>query len=158
MAEENKKIDGAAAFKVVCDTLDAEEFNYEKDEEKLVVFCGAKGEDIPMELVIRVDEESSLLYAFSKMPFAVAEDKRMDLILAVCMANDKLINGSFDYNISDGTIIFRIDNRLVGCDVTPEMVKYLMYTAFATVDDYNDKFFMLNKGLLTLEQYLSSDN
>jgi hypothetical protein len=110
-----------------------------------------------MELYISIDSGRDLITLYSKMPFVVAEDKRTDLALAVCKVNDSLANGSFDYNLFKGRIVFRMNSSYRESLIGKGLCKYMLYVSCQTIDEYNDKFFMISKGLLKIEDFLKEE-
>ena len=142
-------------FETICRTLESHDWKYQKDAEKLLIGCSARGEDLPMELTIRVDENRSVVIMFSRMPFVIQEDKRLDLAMAIAAVNNSLVDGCFDYDIGTGNIFFRITNNFVDSTLGEAVFGYMLFCACRTIDDYNDKFLMLSKGTLSVEQFLT---
>jgi len=148
-------MDPKLIYRRVCKKLDDRSWTYTQHDEDMVVTLSVRGEDFPIELLIHVDAKRSLLKVLSVLPVKAAEDKRVEMAVAVCAANDVLANGNFDLNISDGKIVFRIAAPFDG-GLPDETIDYLIDVTCATVDHYNDKLLMLNKGLLKLEQFIEN--
>ncbi len=145
-------------FDTICQMLDGDDWHYEKNEDELTVRFGVQGEDIPVQIGIEVQAERQLVVLFSPMPYKIPEEKRLDLAVAVSVANRGMINGTFDYNVMNGNLLFRISNSYIGCDLSTDVFMYMLQCACATVDEYNDKFLMIAKNVLTLEQFIASQN
>ncbi len=156
MAEKKYLKEAKVVFKTLCQTLEHHDWRYKKDEEKLIVECGAQGEDLPMELTVNVDADRALVLLFSKMPFVVQEDKRLDLAVAVSAVNYILVDGCFDYDVASGRMYFRITNSFIDSLLGEDVLAYMLFCSCQTIDDYNDKFLMLAKGILSLEQFIAS--
>lgn len=154
MEDAMKLAQAKGVFETLCRALDKEEWTYKKDEEKLAVVAGAKGEDLPIDLVFRVDAQRSVVSLFSLMPFTVPEDNRLDMAIAVTVLNDIFANGSFDYDLTKGKLIFRMTNSFLDSILGEEVFLYMLYTTCKMVDKYNDRLFMLAKKVITLEQFL----
>ena len=103
--EQAKKV-----FDGLSQMLDNRNWNYKKFEEDLVISSTVKGEDLPVEFIVHVDPETEVVRFLSKLPFAFGDDKRIDGALAICAANNSMVNGSFDYNITNGEVVFRLCN------------------------------------------------
>lgn len=157
MADEKNLTQAKAAFKALCDAMDAMDWKYKKIDE-FTIETGAKGEDLPIKIAIRLDEKRSLIKLISLPGFNVPEDKRIDMALAVTMANYGMVHGCFDYNILDGRIYFRMITSYADMQLDEEVFRYLLLCACQTVDDYNDKFLMLSKGMLSVEDFLKAEN
>lgn len=143
-------------FGVLCRALDAHEFHYQKNEEELTIECGAQGDDLPMEITMRVEAERHLILLLSHIPFVVAEDKRLEVAVAVSVINNRLVDGSFDFDIRDGHMFFRMTNSYLESKIGQDAFAYLLYCSCMTIDKYNDKLMLLAKGLISLEQFISS--
>ena len=68
-----------------------------------------------------------------------------------------MVDGNFDYDISDGSIVFRLTAFYRGSKIGKGLFHYLIDCTCATVDDYNDKFLALNNGTLTLEAFIDQN-
>lgn len=145
-------------FATMCRMLDNNDWNYKKDEENLRVECGARGEDLPMDLHIRVDADRQVISVISLLPVTFAEDKRVDGAVAIAMINRQIINGFFGYDVAKGHVFFRLPNSFMGSLLSEEAMRYLVYLACGAIDDYNDKLLMLAKGMISIEQFMESIN
>ena len=137
--------------------LDEKGIRYEKTPEKMSVHFKMSGDDIPVEIVAAIDAERELIRAFSPLPFTFSEEKRIEGAIATCQANYRLVDGNFDYNMRDGRIIFRMTSSYTQCLISKELLTYMIACLCYTVDDYNDKFFMLNKGSISIEEFFKKD-
>ncbi len=156
MADEKKLAQAKEVFETLCRTLDNHEWKYSKDEEKLSIECGAQGEDLPMNLTLKVDAERSLVMLLSHIPFPIPEDKRLDVAIAVSAVNNRLVDGSFDYDITKGNMFFRLTNSYLESVLGEDVIAYMLFCSCQTIDEYNDKFLMLAKGIISVEQFIST--
>ena len=51
-------------------------------------------------------------------------------------------------------MFFRMSNSFIESRIGEELFAYLLMAACNVVDEYNDKFLMLGKGNLSLQQFL----
>lgn len=156
MAEQKNLEQAQAAFGTLCQALDKHEWHYQKDEEKLSIECGAQGDDLPMEITVRVDADRMLIMLISHMPFVIQEDKRLDAAIAVSAINNVLIDGCFDYDVASGHMFFRMANSFLESKISEEVFSYMLFCSCQTIDEYNDKILMLAKGMISIEQFLST--
>lgn len=156
MAEQKNFEQAKAVFATLCQTLDNQEWRYKKDEEKLSIECGARGDDLPMDITVKVDARRMLVLLLSHMPFVIQEDKRLDVAIAVSVINNVLVDGCFDYDVASGHMFFRMTNSFIESKISEEVLAYMLFCSCKTIDEYNDKFLMLAKGLISVEQFLSS--
>ena len=143
-------------YETLCSTLDSHDWHYKKDEEALSIDCGAQGDDLPMEITIKVDAERQLLLLLSHLPFVISEDKRLEVAIAVSVVNDRLVDGSFDYCIADGHMFFRMTSSFIESEIGNELFMYMLLVSCHTIDEYNDKFLMLGKGMMSVEDFISN--
>ena len=145
-------------FESLVDMLDTRNWKYEKFENDLVVRSGIKGDDLPIEFIIFVKPKNQVVQFISKLPFNIPEDKRVDAAVAVSVANYGLVDGSFDYDISDGEIRYRLTSSYRESLLGADLFEYMIMCAASTVDDYNDRFFMLAKGMIDVEKFIELEN
>lgn len=156
MIEQNDLEQAKDVFNALCQALDKHEWPYKKDENKLSIECRARGEDLPMDFTVIVDPDRMIAILISDIPFVIQEDKRIDVAVAVSAINNILVDGSFDYNIVSGYIFFRMTNCFIECKISEKVFEYMLYRSFQMIDKYNDKLLMLDKGMISIEQFLST--
>lgn len=144
-------------YRTLLKMLDAKKFKYERHDEDLLIKSGIRGEDLPVEFVMVVLPKNEVVQFISPMPFNIAEDKRVEAAVAVAIANYGLINGSFDFDLSDGEIRFRLTTSYRDSTLGKDLFEYMMMVGASTVDNYNDKFLMLSKGIITVEQFMEQE-
>ena len=156
MAEYDMK-KAVEVYDTLCSMLDNIGWKYDKVEEKLMIKSGVKGEDLPIDFIVVVKPRNQVVQFISSMPFNMPEDKRLDGALAVCIANYGLVDGSFDYDLSDGQILFRLTSSYRDSLLSEALFEYMIMVSASTIDNYNDRFFMLAKNMITLEKFMEMD-
>lgn len=156
MAKEKPLQQAQITFDTLCKALDENDWYYTKDEEKLSIECGAQGDDLPMEITVTVDAERMLVILLSHMPFKIPEEKRVELAVAVSIVNSKLIDGNFDYDVRTGHMVFRMTSCFLESLIGTEVFTYMLFCSCRIIDEYNDKFLMFVKGLITIDKFLAS--
>lgn len=154
--DEKKLAHAREAYATICRALDDRDWTYTKEEEKLFVHFGVNGEDDPIHFVILVDADRQLIRVLSRLPFQMSEAKRIDGAIAVCAASDSLPDGYFDYDLSKGTIIFRLVTSIEECTVGVGLIQYLIDCTCVVVDNYNDQFHAIEKGELSITDFLKN--
>ena len=154
MSEEKNMIRAQEVYKVLCKTLDAREWEYEKEEDKLLVHFQVRGDDFPLRFVMVVDAERQLIRVLSHLPFDMSQDKRLEGAVASCVITNRLVDGGFDYDLSDGAVVFRLTQSFRDSVIGEGLIEYLIDYTCAVTDEYNDKFFALNKGFLSMADFL----
>lgn len=157
MADTNLIASAKKVHKTICDALNARGWTFENNEENLRAKFTVHGEDLPMTFVFIVDAERELFQLISILPFKFSEDKRFEGAIATCAANYRLVSGCFAYDITNGSVYFKLIESFMNSDIGTGLVDYAISTACVLVDKYNDKFLALNKGFLSLEDFLTQE-
>ena len=151
-------IQAQRAYATVIAMMDSDNLKYARDDENLRIELGFDTDDLEVKIKFVIDEERELVRIFSFLPFKFPEDKRIEGAVATCVANHGMVNGSFDYDFSDGELVFKLVNSYKGDSFSQEAAGYMLRTALGTVDNYNDRFFMLAKGMMTLSDFVDKEN
>ena len=137
----------------ICEVLDGKGWRYTKKEDQYVIILSVTGQDLEMDLIIKVDDDRELVSIVSPMSFAMSEDKLIEGAIATCAATYKLADGSFDYDIHTGKIYFRLTSTYRGCEIGEGLLEYMVDVSLSTIDRYNDKFMALNKGYINIDSF-----
>ena len=158
MNEENENNQVAQElYEGIISMFDEQGYRYTREDENLLVRCTLKGEDIPMDFIFVVRADKKVIQVYSPLPFTISEDKRSDIALALTYINDHLVNGSFDMDLSEGRICFRQTTCYIDSILGKGLFEYMLMVSAHTTDDYNDKILMIEKGMLTVEQFIESE-
>lgn len=155
MVDEKRMELAKQAYQTLCEAIERREWNFGKDEEKLLVHFGVSGDDIPMQFILIVDAERQLIRLMSPMPFKMSESKRMEGAIAICAASFGMADGSFDYDLSDGTIVFRMTASFRESLIGEGLFQYMISCSCAMVDKYNDQFLALDKGIMSITDFIA---
>lgn len=155
MADEMKMQKALQVYDTLCKAMDHRNWHYKKDESTLRIALGVNGDDIPMQLVACVDANRELISVYSPLPFKMSEGKRMEGAIAACAASFGMVDGSFDYDLSDGAISFRMTESFRESEIGEGLFCYLIDCTCAMVDRYNDRFLALDKGMLSLGEFIA---
>lgn len=155
MVDEKKMELAKQVYQTLCEAIKRREWNFGKDEEKLLVHFGVSGDDIPMQFILIVDAERQLIRLMSPMPFKMSESKRMEGAIATCAASFGMADGSFDYDLSDGTIVFRMTASFRESLIGEGLFQYMISCSCAMVDKYNDQFLALDKGIMSITDFIA---
>lgn len=155
--DDEKMALATTVYNNLCSTLDKRDWKYSAFPEDLVISFKVGGEDIPMDFVIHVDADRQLLRVTSPLPFKVPEEKRMDLAIAACVASFGLADGSFDFDMAEGIIGFRLTVTFRNGKIGEELFDYIIGCSCSTVDRYNDRMFALSKGMFSIDEFIKLD-
>ena len=155
MAEKDTK-KAKSVYGTLCEMLDEKHVRYEKHEEDLVITFVMKGDDLPMQFILKIDDGRQLIRLSSPIPAKFEGDKRIEGAIATSQVNYLLADGSFDFDYEKGLVYFRMTSSYLDSLISKELFEYMVAVAGYTIDEYNDKFLMLSKGLLPLEEFFKN--
>lgn len=155
MDSDKKLAKAQAVYSTLCDAIDRRNWTYDKLEDKLVAHFKVSGDDIPMQFIIIVDADRQLIRVLSPLPFKMSEGKRVEGAIATCEATYRLADGSFDYDMKDGSITFRLTASFADSLIGEELFQYIISCSCSVVDQYNDKFMAIDKGYLSVDDFLA---
>ena len=157
MALSNQNNSAETVYADLCAILEKKGWKYHRHDDDLSVTFGIIGDDLPMDFVLVIDEGRQLLRVFSKLPLTVPEEKRMDMAIATCAATFRLADGSFDYDLAEGRVVYRLTASFRQSRIGEGLFQYLIRCSASIVDAYNDRFFALCKGIITLDDFLAQE-
>ena len=140
-------------YATIIASMDAQNLKYTRDDENLRVNLTFSTDDLDVALRFFVDENRQLVRLLSFLPGSFPEDKRVEGAVATCIANHGMVDGSFDYDFSDGEIVFKLVNSYRDSDISTEVVAYMLRVALGMVDQYNDRFYDLARGKMTIKEF-----
>ena len=149
---------GKGVYDTICAMFDENGYHYSGNEEKLTISCSFRGDDLPMDMCFAVYEDRQLVRLTSPMPFNIPEEQRAYVAIAVNEANCSIMNGHFVFDVSDGSIIYCVNESYIDSILGKEVFNYMLAIANSTVDRFNDMFFMLGKGMITLDDFMDKLN
>lgn len=154
MEERLKREQATTVFQRFCDYLKQNDWKFETStsDDDCIIYTGIQGEDLPMRLVIRINIKRQLIMVLSKLPFVMPSDKRLEGAVATSIITNSLADGSFDYDLKDGEIVFRLTTNIRGGLISDETFEYLLMVSASTIDDYNDKLFMISKNKMSIDE------
>ncbi len=139
-------------FDGICRAMEALRYSYDSVSDRQIDFT-VSGKDIPMRFSMAVSEERQIVALYSPLPFSVEAEKVSELAVALSSVNYRLADGSFDYDIPNGSVLFRMTANYLDSEIGIELLDYMIRCSVMTVDRYNDKLLMLSRGLISLDEF-----
>lgn len=152
MTDEKNIKAAKAVYADICAMLDGRKWSYNRRESEWLIQTSARGDDLAIDIRIKVDVERQLVILYSPMPFVVPETMRREMAVAVACANRGMVDGSFDYKYETGKILFRLVASYRNSLISKEVYDYVLSVSCSTVDDYNDKFFSAINRKMSIEE------
>ena len=149
----DKLKDAKAVYKTLCQTLDNMKWRYNKEEDRLIIRTAAVGDDLTMNLFFCVDADRQVMYLKSPMPFPIPASMHNTMAKAILLANYYMLNGSFEFDYSDGYLAFKIVVPFMESIISEAVCKYMIIVACNMTDKFNDKFQDVATGRMTIEAF-----
>ena len=150
---KDKQKNALSVYNTLLAMMDEKKLKYNRFDDDLVITFTMGGEDIPMDIVAGIDAERELVRLFSPLPFKFSREKLVEGAIATSQINYKLVDGCFDFNCKDGAVSFRMTSSFAASLISKSLFEYMVACLCYTVDKYNDKLMLLNKGLIPLEDF-----
>lgn len=151
------KIDQAKAmYGTLCETLDKMQWSYNKEEndDNFAVFTSARGDDLVIKLAIRIDVNRQVMFLKSPLPFQVPRNLRDTVARALIRANWTMLNGSFEMDLADGYVGFKMVIPYMDSMISTEVCRYMILLSCRMTDKFNDKIKDVVDGKMTEEQFV----
>lgn len=145
-------------YEAFLEHLKNRELKYRSDDKEMEVNLIMQGDDFPIDMDFIFDDERQMLIVRSVLPVTFEKDKRIEGAITSGMATYRLVNGCFDYSMEKGRVIFRMNHMFRDAIPSAETFDYLIACSSVTVDEYNDKLFMVAKGMLSVEDFYKKIN
>lgn len=158
MTEDTSEKRAQEAYDALRASLDGMTIKYKESAGALYrVEFEMTGKFIPMKYSIVIDPARQVILMFVYLLFRVPEDRREDVAVVTSFANFMLADGSFDFDIDDGSIVYRMASSfkesLVGKGLFDRMLTY----AFGVADRLGFRMFVVSRGMMTPDEFAGKD-
>jgi len=124
----------------LCEFFDAEGVHFLADHDKGILVAGFGGECGPIQLFGRVSMESNLFGLRFRLPLAVPAERRPAMATGVALANYGMPVGSFELDLSDGEVAFKIGLPTDDTIITQNQLNHCMAAGCFWIDRYSPAF------------------
>lgn len=143
-------------FDIISTALEEKNMLCDKHEDMLIIRSWSLSK-APIEFCMLIDATRKSVTFFSIYDFKIPEEKRIDGAAAVCKVCFR-VNGTFDYDLNDGSIQYRLSTWYKYAPLTVEHVKYMIDIGLASVILQEDKLHSFAIGQMTLKELLEQSN
>lgn len=153
MAIDEKSLKNAQrVYNTLLEYLTEKDVEFYKDDENFMVAFGFCGEDIPIELRIKVYPEMDFIKCVSILSYEVPEDKIPGVVWAMNYINSKQVLGQFCYDFDLGRIVFSYASGYADCIVGKGIFDAIIGASATIVDMFNDRFLAFIKGMIGMDE------
>lgn len=121
-------------FNVVVRWFRDDDWNFDSDDDKLVVRTGINGENGKYRVYAHVQNENVVVHSVS--PTEAPQAKRSAVAEYLTRANYGLVIGNFEMDYSDGEVRYKTSFKVKDGVLAPWMVNNLVYVNCAMMDKY----------------------
>lgn len=145
-------------YDTLIESFESQDLKFEKDDDNFTVQLSMKGDDLPMDIMFRINPYLGSIICTSLMPFEVPEGKVTEVLYAVNALNARFGVGNFEYDPGTNKIAFRVTTTYADCIVGKGLFIQLLVMCTTIIDEYNDKFFMFVKDKIGFEAFMPDDD
>lgn len=135
-----------ATFDIVCGYLREIGYNFTSREEDGVVDMSVMGRTSLFNVRVRVGHHPLAVLVLVRDPIIPAEERRGQVAEVVARVNFGMLVGSFDFDMSTGTLGFRVGLPLADSTLTQEQFRATFESALSMADRYHRAFSRLLYG------------
>ena len=157
MATEKGLQEAKALYEQVCEVLDSINLRYQKVEDDFIVHAVMMRKNALFSIHIVVDIDRKLIRACSIPAVEFCKEKRIDAALAICGLNDRMADGCFVFDATDGSVLFRAAMSYRESLIGEEAIVYLFHLAKHMAEKYSPRLEQLDSGSISLEEFLERE-
>jgi len=117
--------------------FDSDDWGYDQDEDRPgVLTMSFKGDDGTWRCLARAREEQEQAVFYSIAPVSVPEHRRAEMAEFLTRANYGMIIGNFEMDLSDGEVRYKTAIDVEGAELTPPLMKGIVYPNVYSMDRY----------------------
>ncbi|MBQ3527382.1 MAG: hypothetical protein IJA52_02365 [Clostridia bacterium] len=154
MSDKKQTVIAKKAYELLCRTIDGIGWEYEKEDDGLCVHFGVEGKDISIYFIIVTDIERQLVRLMAPIPVILSESKRIEVAVALCHTNLGLPDGSFDIDLSEGKVGFRMAASIRESSIGKGLFQYMLEYTCVVMEKYGRKILALEKGDISLDEFM----
>lgn len=153
---EDKLQKSKEIFDGFCEYLKSNDCRFNKDDENLVAFFIIKSDNIEIKFIAKAEVNRETLRIMAMLPVNFGSGKRIDGAMVTTIATSGMANGSFDYDISSGNVMFKIAESYMGSKISPTVYDYMVDCAMMTIAEYYGKFLAVSEGKMTVPEFMKA--
>lgn len=136
MAERKSTKLAAEVYRTCCSAFDAKKWEYKKSDRKRQLDFPVVISGVSTDFTLTVDASRQLVRMVARFPEKVSTEKIPEVSWALCQANCKMADGSFDLDMTDSTVSFRIAAFFYSGSIGEGFVENMIFFAIACIKKY----------------------
>ncbi len=140
-------------YETLLKTLEEQKWTYRQDRKNRIAHFDLDIEGYSMSMGIGVDEKQELITLLSRLP--VIFEEKTEGAAVTCAANFDLLDGSFDYDVAEGSVTYRATAPMFESRIGPGLFQYMIFSACQTVRRFQPNFRAVSQKRLSVDEFLS---
>jgi hypothetical protein len=141
-------------YGVLLGALESMDWKHTVGEEELSVNYIIENDDFSIGFSISLHLQNELIELYASMPLTFPEDLRAEGAIATTAINYKLRDGSFDLDLADGKMLFRMTSSYCDTLIGHGLFRYMINTSSSTVFHYVNLLYLLAEGEIDIDSFL----
>lgn len=126
----------SSLFDVVKNFVEEDDWPHQQIEDRPILRTGFSSDAGQWACYAHVREEQEQFVFYSVFPFAIPAEKRPAITEYITRANYGLLLGNFEMDLDDGDLRYKTSIDVEGAELTPALVRSLMYANVMTMSSY----------------------
>lgn len=151
---DSKKNYANKLIELIKDVFKENDWKYKFDESDNTISYSFGGDDLDMDYIFSVNADMEYIMLYSILPVKIDMKNIAEWAVAVNHANNRIGRGTFEISPYRETISFRMSQNYTDSIISKQVISDMVNIANTLVDQYNDKFFMLAKKMISIKDFL----
>lgn len=152
--EDIKKQAADELYALICDTVKERAFEYyQKPDEKSVELV-VNVDERTIRPIIYVDPKNELIRFYHYLNCGFGVRKFLDAAVASSTVTAKIQYGSFDFDYSGNTVIFRLEIPYKESQISRETINLMLDYTITAINSYEQDFIDLSHSKIDLDKFL----
>lgn len=142
-------------YALICDTVKQRNFEHKQNITEKSVELVVNVDDRTIRPQICVDQKNELVSFLHDVNCGFGITKCLDGAVAASTVTAKLQYGSFDFNYSNNTVIFRLEIPYTSSQISSETINFMLDYTITAINSYEQDFIDLSHGKIDLDAFLA---
>ena len=152
--EDIKKQAADELYALICDTVKERAFEYNQKPDEKSVELVVNVDERTIQPIIYVDPKNELIRFFHYLNCGFGVRKCLDGAVASSTVTAKIQYGSFDFDYSGNTVIFRLEIPYKESQISRETINLMLDYTITAINSYEQDFIVLSHGKIDLDKFL----
>jgi len=144
MADRTKTRLAGEVYQTFCSAFTAKKWEHKKSDRKRQLCFPVVISDVSTEFTVTVDASRQLIRLVANLPGQISNELLPQAIAAICRANSKMADGSFDLSPVDSRVCFRVTAFFHNSSIGEAFIGNMIGIAITCIKKYSGEIFSQN--------------